>query len=533
MYRYYGPRESKPTISEVLGPHPDRLAIDVETVSLKDRTPIGISVCADKSEALYFPMFNEYGPMDNGDIPWELISDQSILRIYHNSPFDLHVLQDWEPDPHNLVDTLVMAHLLNLPGELHELIYYLDLPHPVESARYMLEEAHASTMLDLPSDTVAIKCCQDTIGTIAAYEVMKDEVDPGYFKAEMELIPILMRMSQRGIAIDQEVREAFEDELTDELLYYRSLAEAEGFNPGSPNQVGYILAKRGNWLPFTRGGRSIKTDVKTLEKCNDPMAALTLQYRHYQKMLGTYVRPLAGAGRAYTRFHLDAITGRISSTERNLQNVPPLIRPMFVPDNGIFTDFDFSQIEMRILAHLSGDLEMQHILAKPGGSIHQDTADFMGIPYKRAKNVGFAVIFGATEETVMETAKLSDRELARRYLESWGKKYPQAWSWIEFQQEYGLRHGTCHTMGGREFKLPVEVENEGAIKRKSVNYPIQGTAAEALKKALRICRDMELAHQVHDEIILDGLVPVPKEELECVLEPMHTPISIKRMMRWE
>jgi len=509
------------------GSSPRRIAIDVETVSLKDRTPIGLSVATSSREALYFPLWNE----DNQDVPWDLIRDDGVTKIYHNCLFDLMVLKPYKPSANNIADTLVMAHLLNMDGELSNLVWWVDPYHakPCRSAKAMLELAGASTMLDLPQDEVAIKCCQDTIATMWVYERLKDKVDRGYFEVEMALIPILHRMSLRGIAIDQEERAALEEELTDEMLYYRNLAEAEGFNPGSPKQVGYILAKRGTFLPFSQGHKQLKTDVKVLEKVLDPLASMVLQYRHYQKALGTYVIPLRGAERAYTRFHLDAATGRISSTERNLQNIPPQIRSMFLPDSGTFTDADFSQIELRILAYMSGDREMQYIF-ESGGSIHQATAEFMNIPYKRAKNVGFGMIYGATVETVMETAKTNDKRLAQRFIEDWSRKYRDAWNWIQFQQEQGLLNGKVHTLFGREFVL-VQEEGEGAVRRKSVNYPIQGSAAEIFKRALIMCKHLDLANQLHDEVLIDGDVELPVG-LDHIVPDLLTPVTLKKTARW-
>lgn len=538
-YRYFGTRESKPTIREVLWPDgvkPKVIAIDTETISLRDKTPIGISITVSTKEALYFSTWPDG---DNEDIPWELVNDPTITRLYHNAPFDFAVLKDYGPNPYNVVDTLAMVRMLGKAGILSEVIWQVPYNSNgycrqeiagTKTAKTMLDAASAKTMLELDEDDVAVHGCDDAMATIAIYLHFKDEMDWDYLKMEMDLLPILVNMSNRGIAIDPEQREYLEEMLTDEMLYYRSLAEAEGFNPGSPQQVGYVLAKRGTFLPFKRGGRSLTTDVGVLETVTDPMASIVLQYRHYNKLLGTYVRPLKNQDRAYTRFHLDAATGRISSTDRNLQNVPPVIRPMFIPDSGVFTDMDFSQIELRILAHLSGDREMQFIF-DAGGSIHQATAEFLNIPYKRAKNTGFGMIYGGTDECLMETCKTRDVGMVRRFRDGWAKKYREAWDWIQFQHEWGLQHGKVRTILGRDLYLPVD-EGEGRVKRCSVSYAIQGSAAEALKKALLICQDMDLAHQVHDEIIVDGIVE-PPEELEHVLPEVKTPVSMKLTERWE
>ena len=534
-YRYYGPADHKLSAREVLfpdGQRPARIAIDTETVSLKDRTPVGVGIAASDREAVYFPLAPDGS--GNPDLPWDLINDQDILRIYHNYSFDFDVLKDWEPNPHNIADTLDMAHLLCLTGELHEVCWAADpyWPHnsTVRSMRDMMAEHGAKATVDLPDGVVARKCCIDCMCTFHLYDSLVDKVDPSYFGMEMALVPVLLRMSRRGIKVDQVMRDIYEEDLEAAIANMKLVAEDVGFNPGSPQQVGYLLAKRGNWLPFAPGGRSLVTNKKVLEKIQDPLAGFTLQYRHYKHTLGHYVSPLSGCDRAYTRFHLDAATGRISSTEMNLLNWPTLIRPMLLPDSGIFTDADASQIEMRILAALSGDEEMAYIFEN-GLSIHEQTAEAMNCPYKVAKNTGFAMIYGATLETMMDTAKTNDRGLAQRYMDAWGRKYRQAWAWIQETQEEGKRTGRGRTLLGREFAYPAE-EGDAAVARKSVNYPIQGTAAEWFKRALLICQEEDLVLPVHDEILFDGEVHIP-EVLEWLLPGVHTPVSVRTMARWE
>lgn len=534
-YRYYGPADHKLTVREVLWPdgqRPAKIAIDTETVSLKDRTPVGVGIAASDREAVYFPL-----PPDatgNPDLPWELVNDSEIIRIYHNHSFDFDVLKDWEPNPYNIADTLVMAHLLCLPGEMHELTWFVD-PHwrhneTVRSMRDVMAEHGAKATVDLPDGVTARKCCIDCMCTYHMYEGMVGKVNPAYFDLEMSLVPVLVRMSRRGVKVDPVMRDIIREDLESVLVNMKSVSEDMGFNPGSPQQVGYLLAKRGNWLPFGPGHRSLVTNKKVLEKIADPMAGFTLQYRHYKHTLGHYVLPLEGCDRAYTRFHLDAATGRISSTETNLINWPQFIRAMLLPDSGIFTDADASQIEMRILAALSGDEEMAYIFEN-NLSIHEQTAEAMNCPYKIAKNTGFAMIYGATEETMMDTARTNDRGLARRFMEAWGRKYRQAWAWIQETQQDGIRTGKGRTLLGREFVYPIE-EGDAAVARKAVNYPIQGTAAEWFKRALLIMSEEDLVLPVHDEILFDGEVKIP-EVLEYLLPGVRTPVSVKRTERWE
>jgi len=243
---------------------------------------------------------------------------------------------------------------------------------------------------------------QDSGACLKLYYELWEDSNKGYLATEMQLIPILIEMSNKGLLIDQEARQEVEEELTEQSEYYFNLCEKVGFNPGSPQQVAYMLAKRGAYsaftrLPFTRGRRgSLSTAVEILEKMDDPLASIVLKYRTYSKLLSTYIKPWAKEDRAYTHFHMDAITGRPSSTDRNMQNIPGKkseitnCRNILLPDSGIWSDMDWSQLELRILAHLSQDKEMLHIY-EIGGDIHQTTAEFLNIDRSIAKNVNFCV----------------------------------------------------------------------------------------------------------------------------------------------
>jgi DNA polymerase-1 len=362
-------------------------------------------------------------------------------------------------------------------------------------------------------------------------------MDMEYLNIEMELIPILLEMSYRGLLIDQEARRELELRLEKEVKYYQDLCEGEGFNPGSPQQVAYILAKRGAYsvlprIPFTKGYRSISTEEKVLNKMDDPMAAIVLNYRTKSKLLNTYIKPWGMDERAYCRYHLDAITGRPSSTNRNMQNIPAgEPRGVFIPDDGVWTDIDFSQVELRTLAYLAGDREMQYIF-ESGGDIHQYTADFLGIERKLAKNTNFAIIYGATDETLAETAGIRNIARARELKERWFRLYVEAGDWAQERQLKALEYPYARTVFGRNIRLPtLEEEDSGGIMRKAVNYPIQGSASEVLKRALIMCKELPMALTVHDEILFDGKVELPNG-LEHIA-PFYTPISVKYLQRWE
>lgn len=549
-FYYYGDIEPRAGLYTDYLTDSKTIAIDVETISLKEKIAIGVGIAPNPKMAFYFPLFPEPSPYT----PWHLLKNPEVKKLFHNSPFDLLCLREYEISNNNIGDTSVMAHLLNIrPARLVDLVAHVALDggefYEVQATSELLGKGQI--MLDLPQEVVAKHCCKHTIATYHIHNHLLPSMDMDYYNIEMELIPVLVDMSFRGLLIDQEARAKLQVKLEKEVEYYLDLAYTEGFNPGSNQQVGYTLAKRGAYsifrkIPFTRGGikgrKNLATSEKILNKMDDPLAALVLSYREVSKLLSTYIRPWAGDDRAYTRFHLDAITGRVSSTERNLQNIPPgEPRGIFLPDSGIFLDADFSQIELRVLAYLSGDKEMQHIYSlprfNPDGSlnkeadIHQATADFLDIPRRPAKGVSFAMVYGATDETIAETAHIRSISRAKQLKEMWFEKYKDAGYWIQTVQEEALRNPYATTLYGRNIRLPtIDEESEDGIMRKAINYPVQGSAAEILKRALIKCRHLPMVLQAHDEILFDGKVELPNLEN---ISPLHTPIEVKYLERWE
>jgi len=485
------------------------VALDVETVSLKDRTLVGLAIATSPTEATYFPYY------PNGSPFLKHVWSSATTIIMHNSLFDLGVLWDYGVKPTNIEDTIVMARLLNLSSRLSELYFWADGTQ-TQNIKTIMKEHKVKKVSDLPDEVVAQKCCEDARATYALYMNLKDKVDQEYYRKEMELQEALGKLLRKYEREVQDYRDYFEEEY--------------GANIGSNQQVGYILATRGNVLPPTPSGKWLSVKEKVLKKVDDPLAGMILSFRGSNKLLTTYLRPYNKKERAYAEFYPDTITGRLSSKNRNLQNIPPGIRHIFIPDSGIWTDFDYSQVEMRILAHYTEDEKMARTFSS-GGDIHRATANALGIPRRRAKNVNFAMIYGATVSTVAEMAEVGMKE-AGELLRGFFLAYPQAAAWIRATQEQGVRDGYITTMGGRAINLPLEWREE-AVRRKAVNYIIQGSAAEIHKEATRRCADMDLAALLHDEALLDGdyVAELQKRELEHIF-PVYTPIDIKTGKNW-
>lgn len=547
-FYYYGDEPPGPhTYREYLvDRNPYLIGVDVETISLKERIAIGISVSMEPSKCFYFPLFPTVSPVT----PWWLLKDPDVVKAIHNAMFDLGCMTEYEVENTNIADTAVMSRLL-----CHKFNGLTDLSwiHEMEvhDTKDLLDEFGAKIMLDVPEDAVARHCMQHAGATLKLYYEFLPQTDIAYFNTEMETLPVMLKMAERGILIDHRVRMALELDLGDDVERYLAMCEeTEAFNPGSPQQVSYILAKRGAYgvfsrLPFTRNkyGRrtsTLSTAAEVLEKMDDPLASLVLAYRKVKYVLSHYVVPWAEEPRAYTRYHLDAITGRPSSTDANMQNIPGVKSPtginaraMLLPDTGMWTDMDFSQLELRILAYLSQDREMLHIF-ETEGDIHQIVADFLGIGRKISKNVNFAMIYGATDQTIAETAHIRSVARAGQLKEMWFSLFPQAGDYIDTVQHECHLTGRARTIFGRDMRLPTEEEESRAeIERKAVNYPIQGSAADILKRALIHCKDMDIALQVHDELLIDGMVLPDKFAALEHIAPFRTPTEVKYMERWE
>ena len=537
---YFGQRTmSKDLFNEQLVHSPPPvISIDIETISLKERMPIGFAIATSPEDAWYFSTYPEHDREIELVMP--LLSNPNIKKVFHNAIFDLRSFPLICPiDSSNIADTNVMARLLRkVDTRLTDLAEEVGMVN--QDAASLMAEYGAKTMLDIPQEAVAAKCACDVKVTLALYNKYAPDIDSDYLDVEMASIPILIKMSLRGLKINQEDRAKEEARLEKDVVYYKQLCEEEDLNPASNQQVGYILAKRGNFLPFTKSKKQLSVNAEQLEFLDDPIAAIVLNFREANKLLTTYIRPLKEDDRIYTQYSLDIIVGRIQSSNRNMQNIPPDVRYIFEPDSGVYTTGDFSQEHLRILMHLSGDREMQRVYyeGESGGDIHLKTAKELGISRRLAKVINFAIPYGGTPRTVSTQSKIKDIRKCSRFLDGWFDTYRDAAEWIRGAQDYGMRHGKAlPTLFGREIAIPEEYNkwgrlNDDAMKRKAVNYPILGSDGEIMKRALIICEHLPLAVCVHDSITADGDIEFPVEQLETI-SPIRIPFAVEKSERWK
>lgn len=524
------------------------ISIDTETISTTDRRLVGVGIAVKPDEAFYFPW-------DSPLLPWFVLRDPSITRCFHNAMYDLDVLWDYGISGTNIEDTAVLSRFENyFPATLESMAFWVDRQPPTPMGQVMRD--HKVKRVDqLPYAVTANKCLLDAQITLELWNWFVErglkDVSWEYYRDEMKVIPMLLDMGRRGLELDH-------DRVIDHVIEYdrlmnynRAICEGYNFNPASPMQVGYTLGSMGTWLPLTkrkagRGGNQLATDKATLLKyaSENPLTQNILDFKHQQKMLSTYLVPWLGEdGRATTRFNLDARTARISSADYNLTNIPHELRDVFIGD---FIDVDDSQLELRKLQYLSGDRRMKEVFDR-GGSIHEDTANALygyrikwdkeDIGYRRSKNTNFCIVYGGRVPRIAQTAECSMAEASRmQYV--WSHTYPEAWYWLESTAEAAVRGEKIETVGGRKMLIQWDEEGVEGVKKRAVNYPIQTSAGETLRKQMALAWCPAMVVQIHDELLFDrrfGHMPWTASELREMLEyvgPVRTPVNVIEFDRW-
>jgi len=516
----------------------DTVGVDIESVSLKDKTIVGVGIAPTTEDCFYFTE-GEYHHVRN------VLANDRITKVFHNCLFDLEELWYLGVARPVIGDTAYMARLLGLPGSLSDLVVALhengwaDRLYRACNMGALMKEYHAKKTTEMPQEIVAAKCADDCRATLMAYRAMCPHLDVDTQEAydvDVRMVPILLAIGKRGILLEQDRVEELISTYEQKVTHWRHVSGILGLaNPASPAQVSVALQKRGVLYPkWSRGKYRVSTDERTLKFKGDMLAQMVLKFRADNYFLTHYARPLRGKIRQYSHYHLDAATSRMSSYDMNLMNIPKgPARNCFIPDSGWYTCADGSQMQLRALAFESQDPVMLRVYENDG-DIHQETADYFGM--KRTsmiKSVNFGMVFGATPETIMDTANVNDYALAERLISGWAKKYKVAWEWINHMREVGLRDGVVYTHFGRKLFVPLDRGRAHAM-RCAVNFPIQGMEAECIKRWLISCDNrgkFELANIVHDEGVFDGYY----DDLPDLNDfaPFQCPMNVKYIRRWE
>jgi DNA polymerase-1 len=543
-------------------------AIDAETDSLDPMAAriVGISLSVSPGEAAYIPLCHSYAgapdqlPMETVLTrlkPW--LENADAPKLGQNIKYDSHVLANAGITVRGYVhDTLLQSYVL----EAHK-------PHSLDSlaqrhlGRMGLsyedvcgKGAHQIPFAQVDIDKAAEYSCEDSEMTLQVHQTLwpQVEADAGlryvYEKIEMPVSAILQRIERNGVLIDP-VRLAQQSQQLGErmMALEREAHELAGqpFNMGSPKQIGEILfTKLGLPVIKKTASGSPSTDEEVLDKLAEdyPLPAKLLEHRSLSKLKGTYTDKLPlmvnpHTGRVHTNYaQAVAVTGRLSSNDPNLQNIPirtaegRRVREAFIaPPGRVIVSADYSQIELRIMADISGDENLLKAFAE-GMDVHRATAsEVFGIApeavtseqRRYAKTINFGLIYGMGAFGLAASLGI-ERGAATQYIERYFTRYPGVKRYMDDTKISAREKGYVETLFGRRIYLPEINGGSGPRKagaeRQAINAPMQGTAADLVKLAMIAVqaaldaqkRDTLMVMQVHDELVFE----VPEAELEWV-----------------
>ena len=544
-------------------------ALDTETTGLDPMRAelVGLSFSLTADEAFYIPVGHDYDgvpdqldPETVMDKLRPVMEDADILKIGQNIKYDWTILSRYGLNIKGPVfDTMVAAYLLNPARRGYSLdqiaLDYLD--HKTITYQEVTGSGKSAVCFSqVPVETAVPYACEDADITFMAYELLSEKLKQDgladlFEKIEMPLVSVLMAMEMRGVMVDRDALLAlsrdFEDQLADLEKVIFSLA-GEEFNINSPQQLGVILFEKLG-LPTQKKtkkktGYSTDADVLTALADHHELPAALLRHRTLSKLKSTYADALFGlinpeTGRIHTSFNQTATaTGRLSSTDPNLQNIPirteegRRIRRAFIPRPGwTFVGADYSQIELRILAHYSQDPILIEAFEK-GEDIHTRTASevFQVFPEmitedvrRQAKAINFGIVYGISPFGLSRDLGISQK-MAKNYIDSYLDRYSGVKRFMDEAVQAARETKQTRTLFGRvRYLADIESRNatvRGFAERAAINTPIQGTAADIIKLAMigveAALKKKNLAAvmllSVHDELVLES----PPEEVETV-----------------
>ena len=561
------------------------LAIDTETTSIRahDAEMIGLSVSREAGRAWYVPtQSREVDVLPADEVlaalaPW--LEGDDVTLVGQNLKYDLQVLWNAGAVTNGpLFDTLIAAALLkperrgNGLDALARDLLGLEL---IPIANLIGKGKDQREMLDVPLAELAPYAAEDADATWRLYELLRDELQaaPDALRElietlEFPLVPVLARMEKRGVALDLDLLAETAERLgtrVEQLRHDIQTAAGVPFNPDSPAQLGEVLFDRLGMRVVKRTKTSRSTDASVLEtlaaETEHPLPALILEYRELNKLLGTYLAPLPSFvsprdGRLHASFHqVGAATGRLSSSDPNIQNIPirtetgRLIRRAFVasaPDRQLLTA-DYSQVELRVLAHLSEDPEMMRAFEQ-GLDIHAFVAsqvyatpleDVTSEQRRVAKTVNFGIVYGQSAFGLAKTLHIPQGDAAA-FIEAYKQRYPGIDQFLATCIRFAEEHGYVETMLGR--RRPVsEITSRNRAQRAlgerlAINTVVQGSAADLIKLAMRNldarlgeegAPDAAMIIQVHDELVFDVARADGDRAKELVVQEMTSAMDLR------
>ncbi|CAB3674721.1 DNA polymerase I [Achromobacter spanius] len=546
------------------------VALDTETTSLDQMQArlVGLSLAVEPGVACYIPVAHR-GPdgatqLPKAEVlarlkPW--LEDTSRAKLLHHAKYDAHVFANEGIKLAGITDdTMLEAYVL----ESHRGVGLNDL-----AQRYLgrsgvsYEDLCGKGAKQIGFDEVAVDkaghyAAEDADFTLQLHRVLRPMVasDEGLdriYQLEIKVSAVLTTIERNGVKVDADELGRQSHKLGQEMLRLEQKAyelAGQPFNLNSPKQLGEILFERMQ-LPVVRktasGAPSTDEDVLTKLALDYPLPQVLLEYRGLSKLKSTYTDKLPrminpATGRVHTRYSQAAvITGRLASSDPNLQNIPVRteagrrVREAFIAEQGMLLSADYSQIELRIMAHVSDDANLQRAFAA-GEDIHRATAaEVFGVALpdvstdqrRAAKAINFGLIYGMGVFGLASNLGIT-RDAAQAYIDRYFARYPGVAMYMENTRRVAREQGYVETVFGRRLQLP-EIRGASGPRRQgaeraAINAPMQGTAADLIKLAMVAVQDWleaeklqtRMIMQVHDELVLEA----PDAEIEVVKEAL-------------
>jgi len=549
-------------------------AFDTETDSLDNISAnlVGISFAIEPGVAAYVPVAHDY--LDAPDqIPRDralellkpLLEDEKLLKVGQNLKYDRGVLENYGIELRGIAfDTMLESYILNSVVGRHDMdsLSQRWLKHKTVT----FEEIAGKGKNQLTFNQIALEeaghyAAEDADVTLQLHLAMWPELQQHagplnvFQNIEMPLVPVISRIERNGVNIDPAVLHKHSEELTLRLAELEQKAHeiaGEAFNLSSTKQLQTILFEKQGIKPLKKTpGGAPSTSEEVLEELalDYPLPKVILQYRGLAKLKSTYTDKLPlminpKTGRVHTSYHQAVTaTGRLSSTDPNLQNIPVRneegrrIRQAFIaPKDYVIVSADYSQIELRIMAHLSRDKGLLKAFSE-GQDIHRATAaEVFGLPLdsvsneqrRSAKAINFGLIYGMSAFGLSRQLNIPRKE-SQKYMDLYFERYPGVLEYMERTRAQAKENGYVETLDGRRLYLPdIKASNaarRAGAERAAINAPMQGTAADIIKRAM-IAVDawlqqekprVRMIMQVHDELVFE----VHKDDIEAVTKKIH------------
>ena len=504
------------------------------------------------------------------DILRSFIESNEVNFIGQNIKYDALILKRHNIKLNNIYFDTMIAESLIAPDKNSYKLDYLSMDYlnykmvPIEDL--IGDKQKQTSMEDVPLEDISFYACEDADVVFQIYKIQEDilinkKIDKLFFEVEVPLINVLVNIEYNGVYIDKDVVEKLCFKIKDKLkvlsVEIYSISGKE-FNINSPKQLSEVLFDDLELKMFKKRSTSVEVLKKLIS--HHPIAEIILEFRHLNKLVNTYLEKLpkyinSKTQRIHTSFNQAiASTGRLSSTKPNFQNIPiktdvgKSIRKAFKPINNkhIIMSFDYSQIELRILAHYSNEKKLIDafnnnidIHTRTAALIYGISNDDVDYSHRRvAKIINYSIAYGAGPFRISEELKISIKE-ASMIIKNYFDRYPGIKKYIEDTIDFGTSNGYVETtLGRKRITLNLRSSNRNiqeAEKRAAINMPIQGTASELIKIAM-INIDNQLKNkkfktkmilQVHDELIFEGPNDEKDEIILLVQDCMENAMEFK------